>query len=43
MIAKLRAKPGGEQIAVTIGDFADVSVAGRYRLIFVVYNTSSTC
>ncbi len=39
MVAKLRAKPGGDQIAVTIGDFADVPVSGAYQLIFVVYNT----
>jgi SAM-dependent methyltransferase len=39
MVARLRAKPGGDQIAVTIGDFADVAVSGAYRLIFVVYNT----
>lgn len=39
MVAQLRAKPGGDQIAVTIGDFADVPVPGTYRLIFVVWNT----
>src|SRR5918998_3443730 len=39
MVAQLRAKPGGEQISVTIGDFADVPVPGTYRLIFVVANT----
>jgi len=39
MVAKLRAKPGGDQIAVTMGDFADVAVAGTYRLIYVVFNT----
>jgi SAM-dependent methyltransferase len=39
MVAQLRAKPGGEQISVTIGDFADVPVPGTYRLIFVVWNT----
>jgi SAM-dependent methyltransferase len=39
MVAKLRAKPGGDQIAVTIGDFADVPIPGTYRLIFVVFNT----
>jgi SAM-dependent methyltransferase len=39
MVAKLRAKPGGDQIAVTIGDFADVPVSGTYRLIYLVYNT----
>ena len=39
MVAKLRAKPGGDQISVTMGDFADVSVQGTYPLVFVVYNT----
>jgi SAM-dependent methyltransferase len=39
MVAKLRAKPGGEQISVTMGNFADVPVPGSYRLIFVVFNT----
>ncbi len=39
MVAKLRAKPGGDKISVTIGDFADVPVTGNYRLIFVVFNT----
>jgi SAM-dependent methyltransferase len=39
MVAKLRAKPGGEHIDVTVGDFADVAVDGTYRLIFVVFNT----
>jgi SAM-dependent methyltransferase len=39
MVAKLRAKPGGDRIRVTIGDFADVPVEGRYRLVFVVFNT----
>lgn len=39
MVDQLRAKPGGDQLAVTIGDFADVPVPGTYRLIFVVWNT----
>jgi len=39
MVAKLREKPGGAEIPVTIGDFADVGVDGRFRLIFVVFNT----
>jgi SAM-dependent methyltransferase len=39
MVDELRAKPGGEQIAVTIGDMADVAVSGDYRLIFVVANS----
>lgn len=39
MVARLRAKPGGDRIAVTVGDFADVPVQGSYRLIYVVFNT----
>jgi hypothetical protein len=39
MVAKMRAKPGGDQIAVTMGNFADVPVSGTYRLIYLVFNT----
>jgi len=39
MVARLRAKPGGDSIAVTMGDMADVAVVGNYRLIYLVYNT----
>jgi SAM-dependent methyltransferase len=39
MVDQLRARPGGDQLAVTIGDLADVPVPGTYRLIFVVFNT----
>lgn len=39
MVDQLRAKPGGDQISVTIGDFADVPVPSAYHLIFVVFNT----
>jgi SAM-dependent methyltransferase len=39
MVAKLRAKPGGKRIPVTIGDFADVGVEGTFSLVFVVFNT----
>ena len=39
MVAQLRAKPGGDAISVTIGDFADVPAPGAYRLIYVVWNT----
>jgi hypothetical protein len=39
MVERLRAKPGGDRIAVTMGDFADVAVSGRYRLVYVVFNT----
>jgi SAM-dependent methyltransferase len=39
MIERLREKAGGDQIAVTEGDMAEVSVDGTYRLIYLVYNT----
>ncbi len=39
MVARLRAKPGGESIPVTIGDMADVAVGGSYRLVYLVANT----
>lgn len=39
MVARLRAKPGGPAIPVTIGNFVDVPVTGRYRLIFIVLNS----
>jgi SAM-dependent methyltransferase len=39
MVERLRAKPGGEEMSVTIGDMADVAVADSYRLIFVVANS----
>ena len=40
MVARLRAKAGGERIRVTIGDFATTKVeGGPFRLAYVVYNT----
>jgi hypothetical protein len=39
MVSKLRAKPGGEHLSITLGDFADVPVEGTNRLIFIVFNT----
>jgi hypothetical protein len=39
MVARLRAKPGGEDIEVAIGDFAHVRVAGEFSLVFLVFNT----
>ena len=39
MVAKLREKPGGDAIPVTIGDFADVAVDGTFSLVFVGFNT----
>jgi len=39
MVARLRAKPGGERIPVAIGDFATTRVEGTFTLAYVVYNT----
>ena len=39
MVQRLRAKPGGSDIPVTIGDFATVSVPGTFRLAYLVFNT----
>ena len=39
MVARLRAKPGGEAIPVVMGDFTEVSVEGTFGLIYLVFNT----
>jgi SAM-dependent methyltransferase len=39
MVARLRGKPGGEQIGVTIGDFATTRVDGTFTLAYLVFNT----
>ncbi|MGH8897156.1 MAG: class I SAM-dependent DNA methyltransferase [Egibacteraceae bacterium] len=39
MVARLRAKPGGDQIPVTIGDFSELPVDGSFSLVFVVAST----
>ena len=39
MVDRLRSKPGGDELTVTIGDFADVGVPGEYPLMYVVFNT----
>ena len=39
MAAKLRAKPGGEYLGVTIGDFATTTVDGSFSLVYLVFNT----
>src|SRR4051812_12864429 len=39
MVARLRDKPGGAAIPVTLADFTDVPVDGRYSLIYVVFST----
>ena len=39
MVARLRAKPGAEEIGVTIGDFATTRVDGAFSLAYLVANT----
>src|SRR5690606_18479702 len=39
MVSRVREKPGGDTIDVTIGDFATTRVGGTFRLIYLVYNT----
>ena len=39
MVDRLHAKPGGDALDVTIGDFADVPVERSYPLVYLVYNT----
>jgi len=38
-LARLRAKPGGEALPVTIGDFATTQVDGSFVLVYLVFNT----
>jgi SAM-dependent methyltransferase len=39
MLARLRAKPGGERLPITVGSFADLPVDGDFALIYVLFNT----
>jgi SAM-dependent methyltransferase len=39
MVAKLREKPGAEQVGTTIGDFATTRVEGTFSLVYLVFNT----
>ena len=39
MVSKLRAKPGGDDLSVSFGDFKDVDVEGRFSLIYLTFNT----
>jgi SAM-dependent methyltransferase len=39
MVAQLRAKPGGEEIPVTIGDFSASRVGATFSLAYLVFNT----
>jgi len=39
MVARLREKPGGDRIPVTMGEMSEVAVEGRYPLVYLVFNT----
>ncbi len=39
MVQQLRAKPGGAELPVAIGDMADVPATGPFRLVYLVFNT----
>lgn len=39
MVARLREKPGGAAIPVTIGDFEAIPLDGPFTLVYVVFNT----
>jgi len=39
MVARLRAKPGGDAVGVTVGDFATAKVDGTFSLAYLVFNT----
>jgi hypothetical protein len=39
MVSKLREKPGGEEIGVTIGDVSTTRVEGTFSLVYLVFNT----
>src|ERR1700729_2835022 len=39
MVSRLRAKPGGEAVGVTIGDFATARADGTFALAYLVFNT----
>ena len=39
MVQQLRAKPGGDALDVAIGDMSTTRVEGRYRLVYLVFNT----
>jgi SAM-dependent methyltransferase len=39
MTSRLQEKPGGEQIGVSIGDFATTTVEGTFSVAYLVFNT----
>ena len=39
MLAEMRAKPGGDQLAAVEGDMATATIDGDFSLVYLVYNT----
>jgi SAM-dependent methyltransferase len=39
MVARLRAKPGAEDLEVAVGDFASTRVGGEFALVYLIFNT----
>ncbi len=39
MVARLRAKAGGAEVPVTIGDYASTAAEGPFDLVYLVFNT----
>lgn len=39
MVTRLRAKPGGGDIGVTVGDFATTAVDGTFSVVYLIFNT----
>ena len=39
MVARLKAKPNGEDVPVAIGDFSTTSVEGSFSLVYLICNT----
>ncbi|MEO8541511.1 MAG: class I SAM-dependent methyltransferase [bacterium] len=39
MVAKMRGKPGGDAIPVTIGDIATTRVPGEFQLVYIPFNS----
>jgi SAM-dependent methyltransferase len=39
MVAQLRAKPGGSELPITIGDFSATTVDESFSLVYIVFNT----
>jgi len=39
MVARLRAKPGGDDVEIAIGDFSTTRMAGEFGVVYLVFNT----